>query len=117
LLCPRRLAFVHCRRHWKMPPPSNAPTHRPVLHHAVTHSQLHSTSKYVGMMWGFLKRNPTHRRTTMAQPMGSSSAYAMRIQPSVSTQSNRRPRRCPTATAVGVDVRWWSSPPAAVPSR
>ena len=92
-LCPRRLAFVLRRRHWKTPPPSNAPTHRPVLHHAVTHSQLHSTSEYVGMMWGFLKRNPTRCRTTAAQSTRSSSGYAMRIQPPVSKQSNRRPLR------------------------
>jgi hypothetical protein len=61
-LCPPRLAFLHCRRHWKTLPPSNAPTHCLVLHHTVTHSQLHSTSENVGMMWGFLKRNPTRCR-------------------------------------------------------
>ena len=103
-LCPRRLAFVHCCRHWKMPPPSNAPAHHPVLHQIATHSQLHSTSEYMGMMWGYLRRNPTNRWTTAAQSTGSSSAYAMRIQPPVSTQSNHRPW-------------WWSSPPAAVPAR
>jgi hypothetical protein len=46
-----------------------------------------------------------------------SSVYTMWIQPPVSTQSNRRPHRCPTAAEAGVDARWWSSPPAAVPGR
>ena len=91
-LCPRCLAFVHRCRHWKTPPPSNAPTHHPVLHHTAMHLQLHSTSKYVGMMWGFLKRNPTRLRMAAAQLMGSSSAYAMWIQPPVSTQCNHRLR-------------------------
>jgi hypothetical protein len=74
---------------------------------------MHSTSEYVG----FFKRNPTPRRTRAAQLMILSLAYAMRIQPPVSTQSNHRPRRCPTATAVGVNARWWSSPPDTVPAR
>ena len=64
----------------------NTPAHRPILHHMATHSQLHSTSKYMGMMWGFLKKNPTHRQmmaaqlTTMAvQSTRLLSAYATRI--------------------------------------
>ncbi len=98
------LAFVHCCRHWKMPPPSNVLAHCPVLRHMAAHSQLHSTSEYVGLMWGYLKKNPTRCWTTATQSMGLSSAYAMRIQPPVSAQSNHRPW-------------WWSSPPAAVPAR
>jgi hypothetical protein len=80
-LCPHRLTFVHRRHHWKTPPPTNAPAHRPVLHHMATHSQLHLTSGCVGMMWGFLKRDPIRRCTAVAQSTGSLLAYVMRIQP------------------------------------
>ena len=100
-LCLRRLAFVHCHRHWKTPPPSNAPAYHPVLHHTAMHLQFHSTSEHVGMMLGFLKRNLTRRWTAAAQMTGSLLAFAMWIQPPVSTQSNCRP---PPQPLLG---SWW----------
>ena len=69
-LCPRRLAFIHRHCHWKTPPPSNAPAHHPLLHQRLMHSQLHLMSEYMGMMWGFLKRNPNRRWTAAAQSTG-----------------------------------------------